>query len=70
MGFLDATSEMGQKHRFDRRLVTSDLTQQADIFGVRRDVSNVRIAAIGPVASHSINSSPRFLLPSSVLTAE
>jgi hypothetical protein len=31
----------GQRHRFDQRLVTSGLPQQADIFSARRDVSKV-----------------------------
>jgi hypothetical protein len=36
-----AMSQMGQKHRFDGRVVTSGLPQLADIFSTRRHVSNV-----------------------------
>jgi hypothetical protein len=34
---------MGKKRRFDSRPITSGFPRQADIFGVRRDVSKVPI---------------------------
>jgi hypothetical protein len=37
---------LGQKRRFDRRLVNSGLPHMADIFRVRRHVSKVPIADI------------------------
>jgi hypothetical protein len=43
-------SQMGQKRRFDRRLVTSGLPRLADIFRVRRHVSKVPIAVMPKVS--------------------
>jgi hypothetical protein len=40
-------SESGQKHRFERRPITSGLPPAPDILRVRRHVSNVPQGAVG-----------------------